>query len=116
MTGLLGIRFDQEYNPKNNPAYLYFRQSTIIDINEINKYSNFVSEVGPNRPIIIMEYDEKISKIFLNSNKYTIEPVHLQNLFNFKKITVDYEGTKLLVYVFDHQKYDQFNVILFEGK
>ena len=72
ISNLLGKKFDQDYNPKTNPAYPFFRQLNIIDIIEINKYSNLVSDVGANRPIIIMEYDEKISTIYLGTTNYII--------------------------------------------
>jgi hypothetical protein len=72
LSNLLGNKFDADYDPKTHPAYPFFRQQNIIDITEINKYSNFVSTVGPNRPIIIMEYDEKISTIYLGTAKYIV--------------------------------------------
>ncbi len=107
---LLGKNFQQDYNSRTNPAYPFFRQLNIIDIIEINKYSNFMSDVGPDRPIIIMEYDEKISTIYLGTTNYFVESVLIQEKFTFKKIQAYYGSRLLIVYVFDHQKYDSFNV------
>ena len=72
LSTLLGKKIDSDYLPRTNPAYLYFRQPNIIDIIEINKYSNSVSDIGPDRPIIIMEYDEKISTIYLGTTNFLI--------------------------------------------
>jgi hypothetical protein len=108
---MLGKKFEREFDSRTNPAFPYFRQLNIIDIVEINKYSNFISSVGPNRPIIIMEYDEKLSQICLGTQKYLTTTIRVGN-FNLMKITADYEGEILTVYVFDHQKYDKFNVRL----
>lgn len=108
---MLGKKFEREFDSRTNPAFPYFRQLNVIDIVEINKYSNFISSVGPNRPIIVMEYDEKLSQISLGTHKYISTSIKVGN-FNFKKITADYSGEILTIYVFDHQKYDEFNVRL----
>lgn len=108
-TKLLGKTFEREFDSRTNIAFPYFRQLNVIDIVEINKYSNFISTIGPNRPIIIMEYDEKLSRICLGTNNYIATSIKIDN-FNFKRITADYGEQILTIYVFDHQKYDQFNV------
>ncbi len=92
MSTLLGKPFDKDYNARTHPAYTYFRQLSIIDIHEINKYSNLISDVGSNRPLLIMEYDQKQSSIYLGTTNYVIESVNAGK-FNFKKIRVTNMGT-----------------------
>ena len=101
------------YVPREAPVYVYIRTPHIIDIVVINNHSNFVSDVGLNRPIIILEYDEKVSSIYLGTMDYNISEVIIDG-YLFKKITTRQADKELFVFVFDHQKYDTFNLVILD--
>ncbi len=103
ISDFLGKKFEANFDPNTNAAYAFFRQQKVINIVEINKHSNLVSRVGLNRPIFIFEYDQKVSKIYLGTNKYITKNVSIGKL-NAKKIIAEYEGTLLEIYVIDHHR------------
>ncbi len=88
---LLGKPFDPIYIPSTNPAYVLIRQPSIINIVEINKYSNSISKVGPNRPILIFEYDRELSSIYVGG-KYNVQQIKVDK-YEFKKITTEIDGS-----------------------